>query len=170
MREYNLVYLDPGALLTRSRNPRTHSQKQIKQIANSIKEFGFNNPVLIDAQYQIVAGHGRVAAAKLLGLSSIPTICLPDLPPEKLRAYVIADNRLAELAGWGAAILKTEFDDLLLADSEFDLSVTGFEMAEIDLMLQEIKPPDLDRRPAHRPTLLCAGAGTKIRRHHHSPV
>lgn len=140
MREYKLAYLDPGALLTRSRNPRTHTSKQIRQIANSIKEFGFTNPVLIDAEFRIVAGHGRVAAAKLLGLSSIPTICLPDLPPEKLRAYVIADNRLAELAGWDAAILKAEFDDLLLADPDFDLSVTGFEMAEIDGLLQEVKP------------------------------
>jgi len=144
MREYKLAYLDPGALLHRSRNPRTHTPKQIRQIANSIKEFGFTNPVLIDAEFRIVAGHGRVAAAKLLGLTSIPTICLPDLPPEKLRAYVIADNRLAELAGWDAAILKTEFDGLLLADPDFDLSVTGFEMAEIDGLLQEVKPSSLE--------------------------
>ncbi len=144
MRQYHLAYLDPGALLTRSSNPRIHTQKQIKQIANSIKEFGFTNPVLIDAQFQIVAGHGRVAAAKLLGLTSIPTICLPDMPAHKLRAYIIADNRLAELAGWDAAILKTEFDGLLLADPDFDLSVTGFEMAEIDGMLQEIKPSSLE--------------------------
>ncbi len=174
MRQYSLTYLDPGALLARSRNPRTHSKKQIQQIANSIKEFGFTNPVLADAQFQIVAGHGRVAAARKLGLTSIPVICLPDLPPEKLRAYVIADNRLAELAGWDAAILKAEFDELLLADPEFDLSITGFEMADIDGLLQEAKstsredelpaveleaitqPGDLWQLGQHR--LLCADA------------
>ena len=82
------------------RNARTHSKKQIKTIANSINTFGFTNPVLVDRNDNILAGHGRVEAAKSVKLSEVPTICLENLTPEQLRAYVIADNRLAEQAGW----------------------------------------------------------------------
>ena len=95
-------YQDVAALKPYAGNARTHSDKQITQIAASIRNFGFNNPVLVDADNRIVAGHGRVEAAKRLGLPSVPTIRLDHLSDAERRAYVIADNRLAELAGWTA--------------------------------------------------------------------
>src|SRR6266516_5127334 len=90
------------------RNARTHSRKQVKQIAAAIKEFGFTNPVLIDESDQIIAGHGRVAAAELLGLAEVPTLQLNHLSPIQKRAYILADNRLAEKAGWDKEILAVE--------------------------------------------------------------
>src|SRR5262245_66573912 len=88
-----------------SRNARTHSKKQIRQIAKSIQRFGFCNPVLIDDQGQIIAGHGRVAAAKLLGIKQVPTVKLAHLSEAEKRAYVLADNRLADKAGWDRKML-----------------------------------------------------------------
>jgi hypothetical protein len=105
-------------------NPRTHSRKQIQQICESIKRFRFCNPILIDQADQILAGHGRLEAAKLLGLTNVPTLRLSHLSPADKRAYVIADNRLAELAGWDREILAIELQGLL--DLDFDLELTGF--------------------------------------------
>jgi DNA modification methylase len=120
---------------TNPRNSRTHSKHQIHQIANSIKAFGFANPVLLDRNNTVIAGHGRVAAAKLLGMSEVPTIRLENLSPDQVRAYVIADNRLAEKAGWDKSILAIELQNLLTIDSDFDVTVTGFEIPEIDIIL-----------------------------------
>jgi len=119
----------------RSTNPRTHSKKQIRQIADSIQEFGFTNPVLIDASQTVIAGHGRVRAAKLLDLETVPTIQLEHLTEAQVRAYVIADNKLAENAGWDLDLLALELQGLAEIDIDFDLEVTGFETAEIDLMI-----------------------------------
>jgi DNA modification methylase len=125
------------------RNARTHSAKQINQIAESIKAFGFVNPILVDADDRIVAGHGRADAARKLGLGTVPVICLDHLSEAELRAYAIADNRLAELAGWDKDILALELADLVTIDSDFDISVTGFDHAEIDLAIQrQADPPD----------------------------
>ena len=121
-----------------ARNPRTHSRKQIRQIANSIEQFGFTNPVLIDRTGGIVAGHGRVEAAKLLGMEKVPTIRLEDLNEAQIRAYVIADNRLAEIAGWDRELLAIELQGIAELDLEFDLTLTGFEMPEIDILIGEI--------------------------------
>ncbi|MBS0232296.1 MAG: ParB N-terminal domain-containing protein [Proteobacteria bacterium] len=118
------------------RNARTHSAKQLSQIAKSIKTFGFVNPILIDIDGHIVAGHGRAEAARKLGLSKVPVICLDHLSRSELRAYAIADNRLAELAGWDKDILALELADLVTIDDDFDVSVTGFDHAEIDLTIQ----------------------------------
>lgn len=120
-------------LVPYSCNARTHSRKQIRQIADSITRFGFTNPVLTDDAGGIIAGHGRVAAARLLGLSEVPTICLSHLSPEERRAYVLADNKLAENAGWDRDILAIELQGLV--DIGFDLEVTGFSLAEIDIVL-----------------------------------
>ena len=120
-------------LVPYSGNARTHSRKQIRQIADSITRFGFTNPVLTDDAGGIIAGHGRVAAARLLGLSEVPTICLSHLSPEERRAYVLADNKLAENAGWDPDILAIELQGLV--DIGFDLEVTGFSLAEIDIVL-----------------------------------
>ena len=136
MFDLNITEMNVTALTPYARNARTHSKKQIKQIAVSITAFGFTNPVLIDGASRIIAGHGRVDAAKLLGRTSVPTIRLEHLSPEQVQAYIIADNRLAELAGWDDAILATELQALSALDLDFDLELTGFETAEIDLLIE----------------------------------
>lgn len=118
------------------RNTRTHSAKQIKQIAESIRAFGFINPILVDHSDRIVAGHGRVEAARKLGLTTVPVLCLTHLSDAELRAYALADNRIAELSGWDKEILAIELADLIAIDCNLDLSLTGFHHAEIDLIIQ----------------------------------
>jgi DNA modification methylase len=126
-------------------NARTHSKYQIRQIANSIKGFGFTNPVLVDKNNLLVAGHGRLEAAKILEMAQVPTIRLEDLSPDQLRAYALSDNRIAERAGWNNDALAIELQHLLTIDSNFDVTITGFEIPEIDLLLstsQEQPDPD----------------------------
>ena len=125
------------ALQPYPRNARTHSKKQIRQIADSIQRFGFCNPVLIDDQRQIIAGHGRVAAAKLLGIEQVPTVRLSHLTEAEKRAYILADNRLAEKAGWDREILAIELQALV--DLNFEVELTGFETGEVDLILDEAR-------------------------------
>jgi 16S rRNA G966 N2-methylase RsmD len=115
-------------------NARTHSRKQIRQIADSIERFGFTNPILIDDHGEIIAGHGRVAAAKLLGLNEVPTLRLSHLSATEKRAYVLADNKLAEKAGWDREILAIELQALI--DLDFEVELTGFAMGEIDIILE----------------------------------
>lgn len=130
-----------------SGNARTHSKKQISQIAAAIRQFGFNNPVLIDQDDGIIAGHGRVEAAKLLKLSSVPTIRLAHMSEAERRAYIIADNRLAEKAGWDDDILKIELQFLVdQTDLTFDVEITGFETAQLDLMLDGPVAPKVDAK------------------------
>jgi ParB-like chromosome segregation protein Spo0J len=114
-------------------NARTHSNKQIRQIARSIERFGFCNPVLIDDNGQIMAGHGRVAAANLLGLAEVPVVRLSHLSEGEKRAYVLADNKLAENAGWDREILAIELQGLI--DLGISVEDIGFEIAETDLIL-----------------------------------
>ncbi len=123
------------SLKARRRNPRTHSAKQIGQIADSIQTFGFTSPLLIDTTGTVIAGHGRLRAAKQLGMKTVPTIRLDHLSPEQIRALVIADNKLAELAGWDEDLLALEFRELATLELDFDLEVIGFETPEIDLMI-----------------------------------
>jgi len=118
-------------------NARTHSKKQIQQIAKSIAKFGFCNPVLIDDAKQIIAGHGRVQAAKVLGIDAVPTCQLSHLSEADKRAYILADNKLAEKAGWDRELLAIELQGLIEID--VDIELTGFEMAEIDLILEEAR-------------------------------
>jgi DNA modification methylase len=133
----SVVYQPLEALKAYSKNARTHSKDQIRKIAQSIISFGFTTPILIDGSNAIIAGHGRVAAAKLLGLDCVPTIRLENLTDDQIRAYVIADNRLAEKAGWDNSILAIELQHLLTVDSDLDVTVTGFEVPEIDLILSQ---------------------------------
>lgn len=130
-------YLNPTELKLNPKNSRTHSKKQLLKIAQSIEKLGFNNPVLIDTENIIVAGHGRVLAARELGLTEIPTICLSHMSQEQIRAYIIADNKLAEEAGWDNEILKIELDFLMNLEPEigFDVTVTGFDIPQLDLIL-----------------------------------
>jgi DNA modification methylase len=138
-----ITYKDPGQLRPRARNPRTHTARQIKQIAASIKEFGFINPILTDGADGIIAGHSRAKAAKLIGMSDVPTVRVDHLTPAQIRAYVIADNRLAENAGWDRELLTLELQELSV-DLNFDVTVTGFETAEIDLLISELNEDTAD--------------------------
>jgi DNA modification methylase len=148
-----ITYKDPAQLKPRARNPRTHTAKQIKQIQASINEFGFINPILIDGTNGIIAGHGRVEAAKLAGMNDVPTVRVDHLTPAQIRAYVIADNKLAENAGWDRELLTLEFQELSV-ELNFDVTVTGFETAEIDLLIEDLSEdasddadevPEIDR-------------------------
>lgn len=120
-------------LIPYARNARTHSEAQVAQIAGSIREFGFTNPVLVDAVDGIIAGHGRVMAARSLGLSEVPCIRLAHLTDTQRRAYVLADNRIALNSGWDADMLALELTELRIDD--FDLSLLGFDVPELDELL-----------------------------------
>ena len=142
MTALKIVYQTPNTLKPRDRNPRTHSKSQIRQVMRSIEHFGFTNPVLVDEDNRLIAGHGRVEAAKQMGLEQVPTICLSGMSDEDIRAYVIADNKLAENAGWDAGLLALEFQYLDELEIPFDLTLTGFELPEIDLSIQTLKLDD----------------------------
>ena len=133
-----------GALKTAARNARTHSAKQLRQIADSIVAFGFVNPILVDEHDQMLAGHGRLAAARLIGMTEVPVLRITHLGTAEKRAYALADNRLAELAGWDEALLAIELQELAALDTEFDVTVTGFDCADIDLRIQSLTPDDTD--------------------------
>ncbi len=139
--EYRLI----TSLRPAVRNPRTHSPKQIRQLVASIRTFGFTNPILIDGKDQVIAGHGRLAAAKCLQLDQVPTIRLEHLTEAQRRAYVVADNKLAELAGWDHDLLTLELQYLSDLELDFDLTVTGFEMEEIELFLDTVPAPSDDQ-------------------------
>lgn len=125
------------------RNARTHSKKQIKQIAASIEKFGFNNPILIGGDYDVIAGHGRLQAAKHLDLKIVPVVRLDHLSGAEKRAYILADNKIALNAGWDSELLAIELGELtdLLPEFDLDIEVTGFEMGEIDLLLGDFEGP-----------------------------
>lgn len=128
MRRYENVPINE--LKPYKNNARTHNEKQIEKIANSIEAFGFINPVLIDSEYGIIAGHGRVKGAERLGMTEVPCLFVEDLTEEQKRAYIIADNKLALDAGWDYELLQLELDDLNNLD--FDFTLTGFEDLELD--------------------------------------
>jgi ParB-like chromosome segregation protein Spo0J len=133
-----------GQLLVNPRNARTHSRKQIHQIACSIREFGFQNPILVDERAGIIAGHGRLAAAKELGLSEVPVIEVRGLSEAKKRALALADNKIADNAGWDLDMLALELQELSQLDLTFDLEVTGFDTAELDLLIDDTKAATKD--------------------------
>lgn len=124
-----IKYKDINDLIPYVNNTRTHSEEQINQIASSIKEFGFTNPVLIDKNDGLIAGHGRVMGAKKLGLKEVPTIMLDNLTEAQKKAYIIADNKIALNAGWDEELLKIELQ--ALQEMDFDLNLTGFSDEEL---------------------------------------
>jgi DNA modification methylase len=124
-------------------NPRVHSKKQIRQIARSIQAFGFNVPILVDSQQRLIAGHGRLLAAKLLNLATIPAITLDGLTEDQVRAFVIADNKLTENGAWNNRLLAEQMEMLSKAELDFGIEVTGFELREIDMRIEGLT----DNRP-----------------------
>jgi ParB-like chromosome segregation protein Spo0J len=136
-----------SSLKSWARNARIHSKKQIKQIAESITHFGFTNPVLIDRENTILAGHGHVAAAKLLDLTEVPCVRLEHMTRAQKRAYVLADNKLALNAGWDDELLAEELEVILGEGDGFDVSITGFSLAEVDSQI-EGKAVEEDGDPA----------------------
>lgn len=145
-------------LIPYAQNSRTHSAEQVAQIAASIKEFGWTNPILIDGENGIIAGHGRLMAARKLGYTKVPTIELKDLTEAQRKAYIIADNRLALNAGWDNEMLKLEFDHL--AELGFDLELTGFSLDEIEALTpievtagltDEDEAPPIPQEPKTKP-------------------
>lgn len=140
MNNLMIEQMKTSALRPYHRNARTHSKKQVRQIADSIEAFGFNNPVLISDDNEIVAGHGRYAAAKHLGLETVPCVRLSHLSPDQRRAYILADNKLALNAGWDQELLAVELEELKALD--LDIELTGFSMPEIDIILEEVKAAD----------------------------
>jgi DNA modification methylase len=142
-----IVYRQIDELKPNPANPRHHSKKQIQQIAASIDAFGFNVPVLIDREGNVIAGHGRLWASRELGWTEVPTLCLDHLSPEQARAFMITDNKLTENADWNDRLLAQQLKDLSLLGLDFSLEITGFEMGEIDLRiasLGDLPEPDAD--------------------------
>jgi ParB-like chromosome segregation protein Spo0J len=140
--ELLIEYLNVGELRPQPRNARTHTKKQIRQIANSIRTFGFTNAILIDDDKTILAGHGRIEAAKSLGMARIPCVRLSDMTTAQKRAYAIADNKLALNAGWDEELLTIELQELSACDLDFDIEITGFSTAEIDGLVDSLKPQE----------------------------
>jgi len=122
----SIEWKQTGKLIPYANNSRTHSEKQIQQVAASIKEFGFTNPILIDEDNGIIAGHGRLQAAQLLGMDTVPTISLKGFTEAQKKAYVIADNKLALNSGWDDELLKIEIE--ALSDFDFDLDILGWDV------------------------------------------
>jgi DNA modification methylase len=148
-RQLAIQYRPIGDLRLDPKNPRLHSSKQIAQIAASVSVFGFLVPALVDAKLNVIAGHGRVAAAQTLGLKLLPTIQLEHLSRDQLRAFQIADNRLTQNAQWDERLLGEQFRILAEAELDFSLEVTGFDVPEIDLLIENLTPTsDGDQDPA----------------------
>src|SRR5271163_1262562 len=152
----SVAYLELDRLKPDPSNARRHSKKQIRQIASSIEAFGFNVPILVDDDGNVIAGHGRLAAARRLGFGEIPAIRLESLSEPQKRAFMIADNRLAEVAVWDDGLLGEQLQALAGIELDFDIEAIGFEMREIDLRIESLRAA---KRPARaRPNPTVAGA------------
>lgn len=135
--KHKIEYINVDKLSAYETNSRTHSADQIAQIAASIKEFGFTNPVLVDADSTIIAGHGRAKAAKQMGMDEVPCLRLSHLTEAQRKAYVIADNKLALNAGWDDELLRQEIAEL--KDMDFDIDLLGFDLDELSLLMDELE-------------------------------
>lgn len=146
-RRLAIAYRPVGKLVPDPRNARTHSKRQLDQIVASIRAFGFTNPILIDPEGSVIAGHGRLLAAKAIGLEMVPTILLSDLSGTEKRALRLADNKIALNAGWDLDLLKQELAELTI-DVEFDTQTIGFSTGEIDVIVSDALDPDDEVIPA----------------------
>ena len=152
-----ITYRPISELIPYARNARTHSEAQVALIAGSIREYGFTNPVLVDGANGIIAGHGRVLAARQLGLASVPTIELAHLTETQKQAYILADNRLAEAAGWDKDLLALELGDL--RDLGVDLTALGFDLGELDTLLNAGTPDPREDEVPDPPAVPVSQAG-----------
>lgn len=154
MTKLAIRYVSPDALCANPRNARTHSDAQINQIAASIRSFGFNVPVVVDGKGTILAGHGRMEAARRLGLGEVPTVAIEHLDEAQRRAFMLADNRLNELSCWDEDILALELEELALCDGPFEITDTGFELEVVDQLVEERhkkdSEPDKEDPPIER--------------------
>ena len=144
-------YRSPDDLTPYARNARTHSPEQVAQIAGSIREFGFTNPILTDENGTIIAGHGRLAAAQKLGLEKVPCITIAGLTDTQRRALILADTRLAETAGWDAEMLRVELEELTEAGADLDL--IGFDEESLNELIGGLGQRDLGEVPADFPVV-----------------
>ncbi len=139
LKPLSISYESPASLSPAPRNARQHSSRQVSQLCASIAEFGFLVPILVDERQNVIAGHGRLAAAQQLGLSQVPVVQIGHLTAEQKRAYLLADNRLAELSGWDTDILKVELEELSALDLPFEFEITGFDTVDIDRLREPVK-------------------------------
>lgn len=157
-----IVYRPLDDLKPDPKNPRKHSPRQIRQIAKSVRTFGLIVPVLVDRDGNVTAGHGRLLAARQLGMTVVPTICLNHLTPAQVKAFQIADNRLTENSEWDDRLLAEAFKELSVLDLDFELDVTGFELAEIDLRIEGLNESDPEEDdPANHVPAMTGPAVTK---------
>ncbi len=143
-------------------NPRHHSRTQVRQIASSIRSFGFNVPILVDADLKVIAGHGRLLACRELGCTEVPTIQLEHLGEAQARAFLVADNRLTETSTWDDRLLAEQLEGLAAIDLDFDLEATGFGMGEIDLRIEALN--DAEEKPAQDPADALPPPGPAVTR------
>jgi ParB-like chromosome segregation protein Spo0J len=143
---HQITYLAIDQFKSNPDNARTHSPAQIRKLAKSIRAHGFITPVVVDRNNAVVAGHGRLEAARHLGLAEVPAICVSHLSPEQLRAFALADNRLHDESGWNDRLLAIELKALSNLGLDFDIESTGFELAEIDVRIEglEIQSQETD--------------------------
>ena len=159
----SIVYRLLDELKPDPKNPRAHSRQQVRQIANGVETFGFNVPVLVDADLKVIAGHGRILACQQLGWTTVPTISLAHLTAVQAKAYLIADNRLTENSEWNERLLAEQFKELSLLDLDFELDVTGFELAELDLRIEGLNEADpKEDDPADQISAATGAAVTKL--------
>ena len=165
----DIIYRRIAELKPDPANPRRHTKKQIRQIADSIKTFGFNVPILVDRDGKIIAGHGRYDAACLIGMTDVPALCLDHLRPAQARAFMIADNRLADSSAWDDRRLAEQLRDLSLLGLDFEIEVTGFEIGEIDLRIAALEKPPMEppkkKEPPAVPPLSRIGDVRVLGRH-----
>lgn len=135
MQTLQITYTSLAALTANPRNARTHDRRQLRQIRNSIETFGFTNPLIVDEDNHLIAGHGRLAAARELGMAEVPVIQITHLGDVQKRALMLADNKIALNAGWDMSLLAAELADLSTMDLGFDVDLTGFEVGEVDVIL-----------------------------------
>ncbi len=156
-----VTYRQRTALKPHPQNPNTHSARQVDRIARSIRDYGWTNPIIIDEDGNVLAGHGRLLAAGKLGIDIVPTICLTHMTPAQKRSYVIADNRLSEVGGtWDKKLLALEHEAIRLLDPAFDLTSTGFELDDIEIMFDNLNAVGEDHTPEpdrERPAVSMVG-------------
>ena len=158
-----VVYRSIAELKVNPMNPRVHGARQVHQLARSIDLFGFNVPVAIGSDDNVIAGHGRIIAARQLGWTEVPTVCLSHLSEAQARAYMVADNRLTENSTWDENLLAKQLRDLAELDLDFSLETTGFEIGEIDLRIEQLNA-DSEGEPDHADDLSGLSNGPPVSR------